>query len=70
MALSVDSKLKDILRNPEAKAILLKYTPNMATHPALKMIQMMSIRKLWSYPEAAEYAVHLDELDAELKALG
>ena len=70
MALSVDSKLKDILRNPEAKAILLQYTPNIATHPALKMIQMMSIRKLWSYPEAAEYAVHLDELDAELKALG
>ena len=31
---------------------------------------MMSIRRLWSYPEAAEYAVHLDELDAELKALG
>ena len=57
MALSVDSKLKDILRNPEGKAIIEKYTPNLPTHPALKMIQMMSLRKLFSYPEAAEYAV-------------
>lgn len=70
MALSVDSKLKDILRNPEAKAILVKYTPNLPNHPALKMIQMMSIRKLWSYPEAAEYAQYMDQLDEELKALG
>ena len=65
-----DSKLKDILRNPEGKAIIEKYTPNLPTHPALKMIQMMSLRKLFSYPEAAEYAAHLDEIDAELKALG
>ena len=34
------------------------------------MIQMMSLRKLFSYPEAAEYAAHMDEIDAELKALG
>lgn len=70
MALSVDSKLKDILRNPEGKAVIMKYTPNLPTHPALKLIQMMSLRKLFSYPEAAEYAVHLDEIDAELKAIG
>jgi hypothetical protein len=70
MALSVDSKLKDILRNPEGKAIIEKYTPNLPTHPALKMIQMKSLRKLFSYPEAAEYAAHMDEIDAELKALG
>ena len=70
MALSIDSKLKDVLRNPEGKAIIEKYTPNLPAHPALKLIQMMSLRKLFSYPEAAEYAEHMDEIDAELKALG
>lgn len=68
MALSVDSKLKDILRNEEGKAVLAKWTPNLATHPAMKLIQMMTLRKLFSYPEAAEYASHMDDIDAELRA--
>lgn len=69
MALSVDSKLKDILRNEQGKAVIAKYTPNLVTHPAMKLIQMMSLRKLFSYPEAAEYASYVDEIDAELKAV-
>ncbi len=69
MALSVDSKLKDILRNEQGKAVIAKYTPNLVTHPAMKLIQMMSLRKLFSYPEAAEYASFVNEIDAELKAI-
>lgn len=69
MALSVDSKLKDILRNEQGKEVIKKYTPNLVSHPAMKLIQMMTLRKLFSYPEAAEYAGYVDEIDAELKAI-
>lgn len=69
MALSVDSKLKDILRNEQGKEVIKKYTPNLVSHPAMKLIQMMTLRKLFSYPEAAEYAGYVEEIDAELKAI-
>ena len=69
MALSVDSKLKDILRSEQGKAVIVKYTPNLVSHPAMKLIQMMTLRKLFSYPAAAEYAGFVDQIDEELKAI-
>lgn len=69
MALSVDSKIKEILRNPEGKAVLEKWCPGFSESPALKMIQLLTFRKLLSFPESAELAAHIDEIDADLKAI-
>lgn len=68
MALSLDSKVRDILRSPEGRAVMEKYAPGSTKDPRLKLVGGMSYRKLLSYPESAEVAVHADEIDAELKA--
>lgn len=69
MALSLDSKIKEIMRDPQGKEVLLKYAPGFATNPAVKMIQMMTLRKVMAYPEAAEFAAHADEIERDLKAI-
>lgn len=69
MALSVDSKIKQIMRDPQGKAVMDKWAPELADSPALKMVQMMTLRKLLSFPESAEVAKHIDEIDEELKAI-
>ena len=69
MALSVDSKIKEILRDPKGKEVIEKWYPGFSQIPALKLIQMLTFRKLLSYPESAELAEHVDEIDADLRAI-
>lgn len=64
--LSLDSKIKEIMRNPQGKEVLLKYAPGFATNPAVKMIQMMTLRKVMAYPEAAEFAANAEAIEKEL----
>ena len=54
MALSLDSKIKDILRSPEGKAVMEKYAPGSTSNPSMKLVGAMTYRKLLSYPESAE----------------
>ena len=67
MALSLDSKVRDILRSAEGRAVLEKYIPGSTTDPRLKLVGGMSYRKLLSYPESAEAAKFADQIDEELK---
>ena len=64
--LSLDSKIKEVMRDPQGKEVLLKYAPGFATNPAVKMISMMTIRKVMNYPEAAELAAHAEEIERDL----
>ena len=69
MALSVDSKIKEIVRDPKGKEVINKWAPGFTDNPSLKLIQMLTFRKLLSFPESADLAPHIDEIDADLKAL-
>ncbi|NCB92621.1 MAG: hypothetical protein EOM40_08660 [Clostridia bacterium] len=68
MALSLDSKVKEILRSEEGKAVMEKWAPGASKDPRMKLVGALTYRKLLSYPESAELAPHMDEIDAELKA--
>ena len=38
MAFSLDSKVKDILKNPAAAAVLDKYSPDASKNPQMKLV--------------------------------
>lgn len=66
---SVDTKMKAILRNPEAAAVLEKYAPGMKDDPSINLVSAMTLRKVLAFPECAEIAVYQDEIDKELQAI-
>ena len=70
MALSVDSKIKALMKDPKAVEILEVYSPGISTEPQMKMVYGLTLRKLASFPQAAHLNEKLDEIDAKLKALG
>lgn len=70
MALSVDSKIKELKQNPEAVELLEKFSPGFATDPQMKMVQGLTFRKLASFPQAGLTPEQVEEIDAALKALG
>ena len=67
MAFSLDSKVKDILKNPAAAAVLDKYSPDASKNPQMKL--GLTLRKLASFPQSAFLQPHLEELDKELQAI-
>ncbi len=72
MGLSVDSKIKLIMKNPDAVAVIDKYTPGFASNPQMKMVQGLTFRKLASFPQSKEAGITdevVEEIDAQLKAL-
>ena len=70
MALSVDSKIKDLVKNPEAADLLEKFSPGFKTNPQMKMVQGLTFRKLASFPQAGLTPEQVEEIDKALKALG
>ena len=70
MAFSLDSKVKDILKNPAAAAVLDKYSEGASKNPQMKLVGALTFRKLASFPQAGISPEKLDEIDAALKALG
>ena len=68
MALSLDSKVREIMRSPEGRAVMEKYAPGSTSDPRMKLVGGLTYRKLLSYPESAEVAKFADEIDAELRA--
>ena len=69
MAFSLDSKVKDILKNPAAAAVLDKYSPDASKNPQMKLVGGLTLRKLASFPQSAFLKPHLEELDKELQAI-
>lgn len=69
MGLSVDSKIKEIMKNPKAVELMEKHSPGFATNPQMKMVQGLSFRALAKFPQAGISAAKLEEIDKDLRAL-
>lgn len=69
MALSVDSKIKDIMKNPAAVELMEKHSPGFSTNPQMKMVQGLTFRALAKFPQAGMTTEMVDEIDKELKAI-
>lgn len=72
MGLSVDSKIKVIMKNPAGAAVIEKYSPGFSQNPQLKMIQGLTWRKLAAFPESKEAGMTdevVEAIDAELRAI-
>ena len=70
MALSVDSKVKELMKNEAAAELIEKYAPGFKTNPQMKLVQALTFRKLCSFPQAGISNEKLEEINAALKALG
>ena len=66
---SQDSKMKDIVTNPAACAILEEYVPGASKHPQLKMAFGLSLKAIAGFPQAKISPQALVEMDAKLRAL-
>ena len=66
MAFSLDSKVKDILKNPEAAAVLDKYSPDASKNPQMKLVGGLTLRKLASFFELKSGNIFLCEVDHKL----
>lgn len=69
MPLSVDSKIKEIMKNPDAVEVMEKHTPGFSTNPQMKMVQGLTFRALAKFPQAGISPEKIEEIDKELKAL-
>lgn len=70
MAITLESTLKEVLSNPQAAAILDKYSPGFSKNPMLKLGMGMTLRKCVSFPQAKLTAEQIKSLEEELIALG
>lgn len=72
MALSINSTIRELVANEQAKAIIEKHLPGASKHPQIGMVYYMTLRSLLSYPEARSAGLtkeKLDAIDQELKTL-
>ena len=69
MAFSIDSNLKDTLKNPAVPAVLDKFCEYASKNPQMKLVDGLTMRKLASFPQSAYLQPHLEELDKELQAI-
>jgi len=57
MAITLDTKLKDIMKNPAAVAALEKHFPGFTKNPQLKLGYMMSFRTISKFPQARQFGL-------------
>ncbi|MCL1847656.1 MAG: hypothetical protein FWF91_06815 [Coriobacteriia bacterium] len=70
MGLSKDSKLKDVMSNPEGAALIEQYAPGATKDPKFKLAGGLTLTKIVSMSGGLLSPELLDELDVKLKALG
>ena len=68
MAFSVDNKLKDLLADPKAAAVLWGHFPGYESHPQLSQALGYSLREIANYTGGVSSS-KLAQVDADLKAL-
>ena len=70
MALTIDSKIKDLAANPQAADIIEKFSPGFKTDKQMKMVYGMSLRALSKFPQAKALKDNLDTIEKELSEIG
>jgi hypothetical protein len=64
------TRLRDLLADPQAAAILEKHLPGARQHPQLDLALDMSLREIAWYPESGLTADKLQAIVRELAQLG
>jgi len=62
MAITLDTKLKDIMKNPDAVAVLEKHFPDFTKNPQLKLGYMMTFRTISKFPQAKQFGLTAEVL--------
>jgi len=70
MGLSINSKLKEIMRRDDAMAILEEYVPDAKQEPQLKIAAGMTLVKIAKLAPDKLNPDWLEDIDAKLQALG
>ena len=70
MAFSANSKIREILADESAKAVLDRHMPGASTHPQLYQAMDMTLKQVSWYPESGLTSAKLQALVADLEALG
>jgi hypothetical protein len=69
MAYSEQTRIREILADERAKAILDKHLPGASTHPQLHMAMDMTLKEISWYPESGLTSAKLQALVEDLAAL-
>ncbi len=64
MAFTLDSKLGEILDNPQAKAVLDQHMPGISSNPMLGMAKGMSLNTILSMPQAVQLGLTKEKVEA------
>jgi hypothetical protein len=70
MAISRNSKIKELMECPEAVAVIDKHLPGMTTNPGTKAAYGMTLLALTKFPQTKCPAETAEAMFAELEALG
>ena len=62
--ISLDSKIKEIVENPDAKAICEKHLPGITKNPMVKMAYGMTLRAVSSLRQAKQLGITPEVLAA------
>ena len=57
MAITIDSKLKEVMENPAAVEIMEKYIPGFSKNPQLKLGYRMTFRTISKFPQAKQFGL-------------
>lgn len=69
MALSIESKIGDLLADPKAKAVLDKVLPGFSTNPQMAMAKGMSLKMVAPMSGGKITPAILKTVDEELKKI-
>ncbi len=67
MAYTMDTKIGDLLKDPQAKAILDKYAPGVSNNPMISMAGDLTLNNILSMPQAAQAGLNQQKLEAFLQ---
>ncbi len=69
MAITIDSKMKEIMADPKAVAVLDKVLPGLTSHKRLKLAYGMSLRAIQQLPNTKITSEALAQLEEEFAKL-
>ena len=72
MAANVDMKFRELMKDPQAVAVLEKHFPGFTKEPLLKMGYGMTFRAISKFPQAVQKGLTAEvfaKIEADLQAL-
>lgn len=66
MAFTLNTTLGELLKEPQAKAVIDQYLPGLSGNPMLAMVQGMSLNTILAMPQAAQFGLTKEKVEAIL----